>query len=166
MHGFVGAMRRSLFRRKIVSGLLTILSVFSRLMLVGIGAWLIAQAIDRDSPVDAKVFLAKPSVVAGSDLKVDVQLYRKRICRAKATWMVFDGRDVLSSIIEGQWLDAPGGVGNDSFSRKIGVPENAAPGTGRLRLERSYKCTNNVFHDRYPISVVEPDMPFTIESKP
>ena len=132
------------------------------LVLVLFGGWVIGQAIDRTPPVSSRIVIKTPAVVPGGRLAMGVEVTRHRICRSKVTFRLYDGESRLT-VVEMPWADAAGRVGPDKpFVREITLPPDAIPGDAAVRIERSYKCPNNFFHEIWPITDVGADMPFTI----
>ena len=127
---------------------------------------LLGQAIDREPPVSVVTTIATPVVPAGGKLAVRMQADRHRVCQSKAVFEMFDGEGRMT-VAELPWADARGLVGLDKpFERTFTVPRDATPGDGRLRVERSYRCAGNVFHQLWPIADVTLDLPFTIVPVP
>ena len=132
------------------------------LALVLFGGWVIGQAIDRTPPVSSRVVIRTPDVRPGGKLAMGVDVTRHRVCRSKVTFRLYDGESRLT-VVEMPWADAAGRLGPDKpFIREITLPPDATPGDATLRIERSYRCPNNFFHEIWPITDVGPDMPFKI----
>ena len=134
--------------------------------LVLFAGWVIAQALDRTPPVSAKVEIITPEVAPGGKLLMRVEADRHRVCQSRIAFRIYDGESKLT-VVETPWSDAAGRVGVDKpFVRPITLPRDATPGDAALRIERSYRCPNNFFHERWPITDVSPDLPFKIGATP
>ena len=151
--------RARLIRKRVVD------TVFYGTIVVAMGA-VLGQAIDRDLPVDVATTIASPSVPAGGKLVVRMRADRHRVCQSRAVFEIFDGEGRMT-VAELPWADARGPLGLDKpFERTFTLPRDAEPGEGRLRIERSYRCPGNIFHQIWPIVDVVDDIPFTVAPAP
>ncbi len=163
----VAVLRVKLRRRRAISLVLSVISYLAMASAAVVTALTLALATDRASPVKVAVVILTPQVIPGHQLRMQVLIDRKRMCRSRITFRIFDGDATLKTLVETPWSDAAGPTGIDiPFVRTLTLPVDAAPGVGRLRIERSYQCPMNPFHKVWPITEVEPDKTFDIEAKP
>lgn len=124
--------------------------------------WVFGQALDRTPPLTANVEIVTPLVKPGGKLAMRVEIVRHRICQSKITFRIYDGESKLT-IVEMPWAEAAGGIGVDRpFVRQITLPKEATAGDAAVRIERAYRCPNNFFHQRWPITDTSPDLLFKI----
>ena len=124
--------------------------------------WLCAQIIDRQAPVVIRsATLLTPQIAAGEPVRVSYVVSRLRTCETDVTWSVYDGVGEIHRFGP-LHVSAPGLPGMDSFIRGWATPGNAAGGNGRLRVVLAFACPGNYLQAIYPVTMVLPDLPFTI----
>uniref|UniRef100_A0A9E8A184 Uncharacterized protein n=1 Tax=Bosea sp. NBC_00436 TaxID=2969620 RepID=A0A9E8A184_9HYPH len=130
-------------------------------MVLALG-WLVAQALDREPPVEVlSRELLTEKIAAGDSVKVRFHVRRDRTCRTESTWIFFDGQGEYRRFGP-VGIEASGPLGPDTFVRSWTVPANAAPGAARLRLVTAWECPTNLLHPLYPVTRVAPDIDFEI----
>ncbi len=129
-------------------------------------AWLFGQGIDRAPPVTVHAAtLLTPVLRPGDPIRVRYAFTRHRTCEADTSWLVFDGAQEVTRFGPIHSV-AMGDAGDEVLVRAWSTPLNMAPGQGRLRVVYAFQCPGNYLQAIYPVTAVQPDVPFAIVSAP
>ncbi len=124
--------------------------------------WLVGQGLDRSPPVTVvATTLLTPAVRSGEPVRIRYAFTRHRTCETDTSWLVFDGAQEVTRFGPVH-ASASGMPGDETLVRSWSTPAGMAPGQGRLRLVTAFACPGNYLHAIYPVTVVQPDVPFTI----
>lgn len=124
--------------------------------------WLFSQGVDRTPPVTLReTTLLATTVKPGDPLRVRYGFTRHRTCEVDTSWLVFDGAQEVTRFGPVH-SSATGAPGEETVVRAWPTPATMATGQGRLRVVSAYACPGNYLHAIYPITVVQPDLPFTV----
>lgn len=122
-------------------------------------AWLL---LDRDPPiVVARAAMMTEGVQAGGDLRVSYLVNRRRTCSTIVYPILYDGENIRH-VFEPEALPDPGDIGREVFTVRRRVPSGAEPGEARYRVTLQWRCPFNLFHHIWPVTMVLPEVPFTI----
>lgn len=128
-------------------------------------AWLFGQAIDRNPPVTVRsATLLTPALQAGDPVRVRYDFTRTRTCATDVSWSIYDGAQEVTRFGPIH-SEANGRPADETTVRGWSTPVNAAAGQGRLRVIYAYQCPGNYLHTIYPVTLILPDVMFTIEAR-
>jgi hypothetical protein len=126
-------------------------------------AWLASQAFDRQVPVVVhSATLVSTHVRPGEPIRVSYALTRLRTCATDLTWSLYDGAQEIHHFGPIH-VEAAGPPQSESYTRAWATPGDAAPGAGRLRVVLAFQCPGNYLQALYPVTLVLPDLPVTID---
>ncbi len=128
--------------------------------IVVIGGMLGIPLTDRIPPVDVQMRVLNQEVHPGDMINIENVIMRDRVCDSQAVRVLYDGIGTETRFIPDERA-AYGAAGPDYRIVRLKVPDDAVPGTGRYRVTSTFKC--NWLHNLWPITVVWPDVPFTIQ---
>ena len=120
---------------------------------------------DRESPtriVDVKI--DDPVVAPGGLLTMHYDVSRIKSCAVKIDRILYDSQRVRVALEDLDFGGAPGPMGNDTYTVKVGVPRVFAPGPATYQTVSRYVC--NPLHNLWPVVVIGQPVPFMVAGDP
>jgi hypothetical protein len=125
--------------------------------------WLMSQVLDRQVPVIVHAAVPLSSHVRpGEPIRVSYAVTRLRTCATDLTWSLYDGAQEIHRFGPVH-IEAAGPPQSETYTRGWATPGDAAPGEGRLRVVLAFQCPGNYLQALYPVTLVLPDIPVTID---
>lgn len=121
-------------------------------------------ALDREPPtIQLRETILNPVTAPGEILKVEYEVYRKRVCSVTLEQVLFDAARVRYVLPTESLAVSPGGIGQEIFAIPIPIPATFSQGTGRYRAIRAYLCNPLQHWLNWPVVVISPDVAFEVK---